>query len=252
MVTSAAWVDYDHDGRLDLIVVGEWMPVRVFHQENGGFVDRTVEAGLAGTEGWWNTVMAVDLNGDGRKDLVLGNLGLNSYLRASPAEPARLYVHDFGHTGTLEQILTFYKHGVSYPLAGRDELVRLLPQLRSRYPSYADFGARRTDDIFPAAELKQATVLEARVFASSVAWNNGNGTFTLRPLAVEAQFAPVYASLAEDFDRDGRVDLLLGGNFYGVPPVLGRYDASYGTLLRGAGGRSFQNVDPEASGLVLE
>ena len=102
------------------------------------------------------------------------------------------------------------------------------------------------------SELRQAKVLEARDFANSVAWNNGNGTFTRRPLAVEAQFAPVYASLAEDFDRDGHVDLLLGGNFYGVPPVLGRYDASYGTLLRGAGGRSFQNVDPEASGLVLE
>src|SRR5438094_7196457 len=141
MVTSAAWVDYDHDGKLDLIVVGEWMPVRVFHQENGGFVDRTVEAGLAGTEGWWNTVRAVDLNGDGREDLVLGNLGLNSYLRAAPAEPPRLYVHDFGHNGTVEQLLPFYKQRVSYPLAGRDELVRLIPQLRSRYPSYAAFGA---------------------------------------------------------------------------------------------------------------
>src|SRR5437016_2410050 len=106
MVTSAAWVDYDHDGKLDLIVVGEWMPVRVFHQENGRLVDRTAEAGLAGTEGWWNSVTVADLNGDGRPDLVLGNLGLNSYLRASPTEPTRMYVGDFGHNGTLEQILT--------------------------------------------------------------------------------------------------------------------------------------------------
>src|SRR5438034_8308078 len=162
MVTSAAWIDYDHDGKLDLIVVGEWMPVRVFHQENGRFVDRTAAAGLAGSEGWWNSIAAVDVNGDGREDLVLGNLGLNSYLRASPAEPARLYVGDFGHNGTREQILTFYKHGVSYPLAGRDELVRLPPQLPSRYPSYAAFGASRIEDIFSASELKQATVLEDR------------------------------------------------------------------------------------------
>ncbi len=252
MVTAATWIDYDHDGRLDLIVTGEWMPVRVFHQENGRRVDRTAQAGLGGTEGWWNSVAAVDLNGDGRDDLVLGNLGLNSYLRASPAEPARLYVHDFGHSGTPQPILTFYKHGVSYPLAGRDELVRLIPQLGSRYPSYADFGASRIDDIFPASQLQQATVLEARVFASSVAWNNGDGTFTLRPLPVEAQFAPVYASLAADFDGDGRTDLLLTGNVYGVQPALGRYDASYGLLLSGSGDGRFTAVDMEQSHLVID
>jgi len=252
MVTAAAWVDYDGDGRLDLIVVGEWMPVRVFHQENGRFVDRTREAGLAGSEGWWNSVLAADVNVDGRVDLVLGNLGLNSYLRASPAEPVRLYVNDFGHNGTREQILTFYKHGVSYPLAGRDELARLMPQLRSRYPSYAAFGASRVEDIFSRAELREATVLEAHDFASSVALNNGNGTFRLEPLPVEAQFAPVYAAQAGDFDGDGRTDLLVAGNFYGVQPILGRYDAGYGVLLRGVGDGHFAAVDMEESGVMIE
>jgi len=249
---TAAWVDYDHDGKLDLIVVGEWMPVRVFHQENGRLVDRTAEAGLAGTEGWWNSVTVADLNGDGRPDLVLGNLGLNSYLRASAAQPARMYVGDFGHNGTLEQILTFYKQGVSYPLAGRDELLSLIPRLRARYATYADFGAARVEDIFPAGELAQATVREARVFASSVALNNGNGTFTLRPLPAEAQFAPIRAALVADFDGDGRADLLVGGNLYGVPPVLGRYDASYGLLLSGMGDGRFAAVDMDRSGLMIE
>jgi hypothetical protein len=192
------------------------------------------------------------LNGDGRSDLLLGNLGLNSYLRASPTEPARLYVHDFGHNGALEQILTFYKHGVSYPLAGRDELVRLLPQLRGRYVSYAAFGASRVEDIFPASELKRATVLEARVFASSVALNRGDGTFELEPLPMEAQFAPVHAALADDVDSDGRTDLLVAGNFYGVPPVLGRYDAGYGLLLRGMGDGRFEPVDVERSGVLID
>jgi len=254
MVSSATWIDYDHDGKLDLVVVGEWMPVRVFHQENGKLVDRTKEAGLSGTNGWWNSVEAVDLRGNGRRDLVLGNLGLNSYLHASPKEPARLYVSDFSHSGggNLEQILTSYKNGVSYPVAGRDELLKKIPSLRGKYPSYKDFGASRVEDIFPAADLSQAQVREAYTFASAVALNNGNGTFTLQPLPLEAQFAPIYASLAGDFDGDGKTDLLVGGNFYGVIPVLGRYDASYGLLLRGDGKGGFTAVDMAESNLVID
>jgi hypothetical protein len=239
-------------GKLDLVVTGEWMPVRVFRQEQGGFVDRTAESGLAGTNGWWNTVAAVDLRGTGRKDLVLGNLGLNSYIRASKNEPARLYVDDFAHNGALQQILTFYKDGVSYPIAGRDELVRLIPSLRSRYASYRDFGASRVEDILSATELAHASVREARTFASAVALSDGKGSFTLQPLPVEAQFAPIYAALADDYTGDGLTDLVVGGNFSGVTPMRGRYDASYGLLLRGDGKGGFSPVDMETSHLVIE
>jgi len=251
MVTSATWVPRP-GGRPALVVAGEWMPVRVFAQENGRFVDRTAAAGLAGTEGWWNHVRAADLDGDGRPDLVLGNLGLNSYVKASAAEPARLHVHDFFGTGVSKPILSFSKGGESYPLAGRDELVRLMPALRSRYPSYAAFGASRVEDIFPADERRRATVREARQFATAVAMGAGDGTFRVQPLPAEAQFAPVYASLAEDFDGDGRVDLLLAGNQYGVPPVIGRYDASYGLVLRGLGGGRFAPVEQAESRFVVE
>jgi len=251
MVTSAAWVDYDHDGALDLVVVGEWMPVRVFHQERGHFVDRTNAAGLSGTEGWWNSVTVTDVNGDGRPDLVLGNLGLNSYLRASPANSVTLYVYDFFHTGTLKQVLTFATGGARYPLASRDELLKLMPSLASKYPTYQSFAGRTVEEILPAVELRQAKVLEARVFASSIALNSGNGAFELRSLPVEAQFSPVYATVARDFDGDGRVDLLLAGNLYGVPPMLGRFDASEGVLLHGTGNGGFTALDPAASGVIL-
>jgi len=220
MVTSAAWLDTNGDGALDLIVVGEWMPVRVFRQENGRFVERTAESGLAGTEGWWNSITLVDANADGRPDLVLGNLGLNSYMQASAAEPARMYVGDFSHTGALAQIITFYKNGISYPLPGRDDLTRVIPALRSRYPTYESFGASRIEDFVPRDELRRAKVLEARLFASSIALNKGDGTFQLLELPLEAQLAPVYGVASGDFNGDGHVDLALAGNLFGVQPAL--------------------------------
>jgi enediyne biosynthesis protein E4 len=251
MVTSAVWLDYDHDGKLDLVVVGEWMPVRVFHQSRGKFTDQTREVGLGSSAGWWNTVSTADLNGDGFLDLILGNLGLNSYLTASVAQPAEMYVLDFFDTGTIEQIITFYKHGVSYPLATRDELVKLMPQLRSKYPSYKAFGASTVTDIFSAAQLSKANRLYARTFANSVAMAQGANGFELRALPVEAQFAPVYATVAKDVDGDGKLDLLLAGNFNGVPPILGRYDASYGLLLHGDGAGGFAAVDMTRSGVMI-
>ncbi|MEP6992671.1 MAG: VCBS repeat-containing protein [bacterium] len=252
MVTSAAWMPSRTPGQLDLVVAGEWMPVHVFRQEGGRFVDRTSDAGLGGTNGWWNTVATADLRGNGRVDLVLGNLGLNSYLRASKLEPARLYLADFAHNGSLEQILTSYKHGESYPMAGRDELARVIPELRAKFPTYKDFGASRLRDILPAADIAKATVLEADTFASAVALGNPDGTFDLRPLPAEAQFAPVYAALTGDFDGDGHTDIVLGGNFRGASPLQGQYDASYGLLLRGNGAGAFAAVDMAESNLLLE
>jgi hypothetical protein len=135
---------------------------------------------------------------------------------------------------------------------GRDDFVKAMPQLRSKYDSYAKFGAARVEDIFPADQLEKATVLEAHDFASAVALNKGNGTFEVQRLPVEAQFAPVYAAMAEDFDGDNHVDIVVGGNFDGVMPLLGRYDASYGLMLRGDGSGRFAPLGFEQSGLIIE
>ena len=252
MVTDAVWTDVDGDGRLDLVVVGEWMPVRVFTNQGGRLEEATEAVGLAQTNGWWNAVLADDFDGDGDADLLLGNLGLNSKIKASLAEPARLYLGDFDGNETPEGILTYYKDGVSYPMASRDDLIAQMEPLRRQYPSYTAFGARRIEELVPPEALAEAEVKEAYTFATAYAENQGDGTFTLRALPIEAQFAPVNALLSGDVDGDGHTDLLLAGGLYGVRPDRGRYDALYGLLLRGDGAGGFTPVGLDASGLVID
>jgi hypothetical protein len=246
MVTDALWLDVDNDRRLDLVIVGEWMPITVFHNTGTKLVRAAIK-GFEQSAGWWNRIVAGDFNGDGRVDLVLGNLGLNTRLHASPAEPARMYVKDFDGNGFREQILTSYANGASYPLALRDELTSVLPHLKPRFPTYSDYAGKTVEQVF-GSDLSGAVVRKAETFATSLARNNGDGSFTLVPLPREAQIAPIYGILAEDLDRDGKLDLLLAGNFDGVQPAIGRMSASFGLFLKGDGRGGFSAVPSATSG----
>jgi hypothetical protein len=249
MVTDALWADVDHDGRLDLIVVGEWMPITVFRNTGTKF-ERLAVRGLEHSAGWWNRIVSADFNGDGRPDFVVGNLGLNTRLHATPAEPTRMYVKDFDGNGFPEQIVTLYEGGKSVPLALRDELTNALPYLKPRYPKYSDYAGQTVEQIF-GRELTDAVVKQAETFASTIALSNRDGSYTLAPLPREAQIAPVYGVLAGDFDHDGKTDLLLAGNFSGVPPEIGSMMASYGLLLRGDGRGGFTPLRATESGFVV-
>jgi hypothetical protein len=252
MVTDAAWTDVDGDGRVDLVVLGEWMPITIFRNTGTGKLERLATPGLEKSHGWWNRIVAADFTGDGRPDFVVGNLGLNTRLRASTAEPATMSVQDFDRTGFVEQIVSTYTDGVSRPLALRDDLLQALPFLKTRFLTYEAYARATTADLFsPGAVGGGAVQKQAYTFATSLARNNGDGSFTLVPLPRAAQLAPVYGLLAADFDGDGHLDLLLAGNFDGVKPEIGRMSASYGLFLRGDARGGFTPVEAAQSGFLV-
>ncbi|HET9634583.1 MAG TPA: VCBS repeat-containing protein [Gemmatimonadaceae bacterium] len=232
MVTDAIWKDVDGDGRLDLVVVGEWMPITIFHNAGGGRLVKTDARGLEKSNGWWNRIIAGDFTGDGRVDFIVGNLGLNTRLQASSAEPVTMYVKDFAHNGFPQQILAYYNNGKQYPLPLRDELLRSIAPLRDRYPTYKSFANQTMSDVFPPNELADAVVKTAYTFATSLVRNNGDGSFTVTPLPLDAQISPVYGMLAGDVEGSGKIDLLLAGNFDGVNPEIGTMTAGFGAYLR--------------------
>lgn len=251
MVTDAAWQDVDGDQRPDLVVVGDWMPISVFRNAGGGRLTPSAAKGLEKSAGWWNRIVAGDFTGDGRVDFVVGNLGLNTRLKASVDEPATMLVKDFDGNGFAEQVVACYAQGKRYPIVLRDDLIKAIPPLKARYLNYEDYAKASVEEIFPAKDRTGAIERTVHTFASALARNDGNGSFTLVPLPDEAQLAPVYGILPRDIDGDGALDLLLAGNFDGFKPEIGRASESRGLVLRGDGKGGFTPLSSAASGFVV-
>lgn len=252
MITDAEWTDVNNDGFTDLLIVGDWMPVRIFMNENGKFSDRSLEFGLHKTNGWYNSLAVGDFNNDGYADFVTGNHGLNSRFKASEHEPVSMYISDFDGNGSVEHITTRYDRGVSYPFILRQDLLMQIPSLKKKYVHFRDYKEKSLKDIFGPDQLKDTSVLHAYTFETAVWMNTGKNTFVRHHLPDEAQFFPVYDILIEDFNDDGNKDVFLAGNQFRAKPEIGIYAGGYGGLFIGNGSGGFRFVNPEISGVSLK
>jgi hypothetical protein len=245
------WTDFDGDKRLDLIIVGEWMGIRIFQNDANNLTEISEKCGLKDTEGWWNTIISEDFDLDGDIDYVIGNLGLNSQVKASVTEPATIYAKDFDNNGLVDAVMCYYIQGKSYPLYGKDDLQKQLPVINKKYPSYESYASQTITDIFPQEELKDALVLKASIFSSCYLENKGNNQFELIPLTLEAQYSPIYSIRSGDYNKDGNPDMILAGNFFGTRIKFGEYDANKGLLLTGNGKGQFEAQSDIQSGFHI-
>lgn len=248
MVTDAQFEDLDNDKIKELILVGEWMSPNIFKWKNGKFINVTKDFGIENYIGWWESLHIADLNGDGFKELICGNTGLNSYFKASDEKPLSLYYKDYDNNSTLDPILCSYNGTKIYPFVMRDKLLDHMVVLKKKYLRYKQYANNSFEDIFTPNERKGETVLKANLLASVVFYNKGGKAFEMVEMPQMAQLSCIRTILDFDINNDGKPDLITAGNFYGTDVFLGRYDASKGNILINEGNNRFNSLPSAYSG----
>ena len=249
MITDAVWEDIDNDSKKDLIVIGDWMAPQIF--KNTGRRLAVFKSNLTSYSGFWNSINGVDLNNDGKKDFILGNKGTNTTYKASAKNPMKLFVNDFDSNGTIEQITTRSIEGKDMPINLKQELAKQIPLIKKKNLSYTDYAKKSVQEIFAQDLVSNSLQKNAVIQESVVAINKGNGRFEIKILPKEVQFSSVNTSCAMDVNKDGILDIILGGNQYEFKPQFGRLDANHGSILLGDKKGNFTWLPYANSGFFL-
>lgn len=247
-VTSALWSDYDNDGDPDLIVAGEWMPVKIFRNNQGAFQEVTDNAGLTNYSGFWNSIAGADFDNDGDIDYVAGNLGTNSIYKATPESPLEFFAADFDDNGSMDYLMGYHRADSIYPARLASQLYAHMPTLKGKFPNNSNISNAPLSRIVGKENLDKAVHLQVKTCNSAYLQNNGNGTFSVKPLPIIAQIAPVFGVIAQDFNADGNMDVAICGNFYGPDREQWRYDAGAGLIMLGDGQGDFKPLTIRESG----
>jgi hypothetical protein len=258
LVCDALFTDFNNDGWPDLILAGEWMPVTFLENDKGIFKNVTSQTGIQKNIGWWNTIVSGDFDNDGNMDYIVGNLGQNSFFKASDKYPVSIIAKDFDNNGTYDAFLSLYlpvsqtdTERKDFPAESRDDILKQMPSLRKRFENYKSFAVAPMDSILTPQQRQGALKLQANYFSSVFLKNNGNGKFTAIPLPVQAQISILDGMTVGDYDGDGNLDVVLNGNDYGTEPIIGRYDALNGLLLKGDGKGNFTPLSISQSGIYI-
>lgn len=256
MVCDALFTDFDNDNQQDLILTGEWMPITFLKNDAGKFKNVTANSGINNKSGWFTSIVAADFRHTGLTDYIVGNVGLNTIYKASEQYPVYVTAKDFDNTGGYVPVLSYFlndKNNVlkEFPAQGRDDILERIPTLRKRYATYNPFATATMDDIFTTTMRKDAQRMQATMLQSCYLRNEGNGKFTIVPLPKEAQFSVLNGMIADDFDGDGNVDVLLNGNDFGTEVSVGKFDALNGLLLKGNGKGDFSPLSILQSGIYI-
>ena len=251
LVTTSKWLDYDHDGWTDLIVTGEWMPIRVFKNNKGDFSEVTNEVGLEDTYGWWFSLDSADIDNDGDMDLVAGNLGLNYKYKAKGEETFDIYFNDFDGNRRNDIVLSYYNDGKKYPVRGRECSSQQVPSIKKKFENYNEYSTATLTDVYDENKLEKGIHYQVKSFASAY-FEFKDGKFVKHELPNVAQMAPINQVILRDFDGDGHTDILAAGNLYASEVETPRADAGQGVFLKGDGNGGFKTVSNGESGFFTD